>query len=363
MASLSFQGLTKSFGKTEVVKGFDLEVNDGEFVVLLGASGCGKSTILRMVAGLESISSGRIMMGDKCLNEEDPKDRDLAMVFQSYALYPHMTVYENIAFALKVQGYTKTEIAEAVEWAAEMLQLDELLERKPKQLSGGQRQRVAMGRAMVRTPKLFLFDEPLSNLDAKLRGKMRQEIKDLHTKLGVTTLYVTHDQVEAMTLADRIVILDKGVVAQIGTPYEVFTQPSSTFVAGFIGSPMMNMFSATVQQQGELSYLTIQEQRLALPSQFQNKVSDGQKVLVGVRPSDIHLHSQHLLEGQGLKVSVKLDDIELLGATMLARGELSGRRIVIEAATDYSLQEGVRELYFDSHFTHLFDASTLRSLA
>ncbi|WP_427982961.1 ABC transporter ATP-binding protein [Agarivorans sp.] len=363
MASLSFQGLTKNFGKTEVVKGFDLEVNDGEFVVLLGASGCGKSTILRMVAGLESISSGRIMMGDKCLNEIDPKDRDLAMVFQSYALYPHMTVYQNIAFALKVQGYSKPEIEEAVEWAADMLQLKELLQRKPKQLSGGQRQRVAMGRAMVRTPKLFLFDEPLSNLDAKLRGKMRQEIKDLHTKLGVTTLYVTHDQVEAMTLADRIVILDKGVVAQIGTPYEVFTQPSSTFVAGFIGSPMMNMFSAKVKQQGEQSYLDIQQQRITLPSQYQGKVSDGQAVLLGVRPNDIYLHPKNLAEGQGLKVKAKLNNIELLGATMLARGELSGRKIIVEAATDYSLQPGDCELYLDSHFAHLFDATTLQSLA
>ncbi|MEZ8385861.1 ABC transporter ATP-binding protein, partial [Vibrio splendidus] len=241
MAKVEFKNIKKSFGDVEVVKEFDFTVEDGEFVVFLGPSGCGKSTTLRMLAGLESISSGDIVVGGKLMNKVDAKDRDLAMVFQSYALYPHMTVYENIAFALKLKGMPKAEIDVEVLKAAKMLELDPLLNRKPKELSGGQRQRVAMGRAMVRTPKVFLFDEPLSNLDAKLRGVMREEIKHLHRELKTTTIYVTHDQIEAMTLADRIVILKDGYVAQVGTPTEVFQRPANKFVAQFIGNPSMNM--------------------------------------------------------------------------------------------------------------------------
>ena len=245
MAKVEFKNIKKSFGDVEVVKEFDFTVEDGEFVVFLGPSGCGKSTTLRMLAGLESISSGDIVVGGKVMNKVDAKDRDLAMVFQSYALYPHMTVYENIAFALKLKGMPKAEIDVEVRKAAKMLELDPLLNRKPKELSGGQRQRVAMGRAMVRTPKVFLFDEPLSNLDAKLRGVMREEIKHLHRELKTTTIYVTHDQIEAMTLADRIVILKDGYVAQVGTPTEVFQRPANKFVAQFIGEN--NRLTGTVK--------------------------------------------------------------------------------------------------------------------
>ncbi|MGY5451015.1 ABC transporter ATP-binding protein [Agarivorans sp. MS3-6] len=363
MASLSFKDLRKSYGKVEIVKGFNLDMGDGEFVVLLGASGCGKSTILRMVAGLETITSGDISMGEKCLNTVDPKDRDLAMVFQSYALYPHMTVYENIAFGLKMQGKNKLEIKKSVDWAAEMLQLTDYLDRRPKQLSGGQRQRVAMGRAMVRTPKLFLFDEPLSNLDAKLRGKMRAEIKDMHHKLGVTTLYVTHDQVEAMTLADRIVVMNKGITAQIGTPYEVFTQPANKFVASFIGSPTMNMIPATVNQEQEGWTLSLSDQKIDLPAKFLGKVTNGQAVTLGVRPNDIHLHQHQLEAGHGIEAKCKLIDHELLGATMLIKAELGGEQIIIETPAEHGSLEGAINVYLDSQFLHMFDIESQLSLA
>ncbi|GDY25255.1 ABC transporter ATP-binding protein [Agarivorans sp. Toyoura001] len=363
MASLSFKDLRKSYGKVEIVKGFDLEMSDGEFVVLLGASGCGKSTILRMVAGLETISSGQICMDEKCLNDVDPKDRDLAMVFQSYALYPHMTVYENIAFALKVQGVKKKEIKKSVDWAAEMLQLTDYLHRKPKQLSGGQRQRVAMGRAMVRTPKLFLFDEPLSNLDAKLRGKMRAEIKDMHHKLGVTTLYVTHDQVEAMTLADRIVIMNKGVTAQIGTPYEVFTQPKNQFVASFIGSPSMNMIPVTAKQQDGEWLLELAGQVIKAPEKFVGKLQEGQALTLGIRPNDIHLHEKQLEASHVIAAKATFSDSELLGATMHVKAEMGGQNIVIEAPAEHGKLPKSLEIFLDATFVHLFDAETQKSLA
>lgn len=269
MAKVEFRNLKKSFGDVEVVKQFDFTVDDGEFVVFLGPSGCGKSTTLRMLAGLESISSGEIFVGDKLMNPIDAKDRDLAMVFQSYALYPHMTVYENIAFALKLKGMSKQDIDAEVRKAATMLELEPLLDRKPKALSGGQRQRVAMGRAMVRTPKVFLFDEPLSNLDAKLRGTMREEIKQLHRELKTTTIYVTHDQIEAMTLADRIVILKDGYVAQVGTPTDVFKRPASKFVAQFIGNPSMNMLDAKLEQHENNWCIRLGSLMIPLPERFE----------------------------------------------------------------------------------------------
>jgi sn-glycerol 3-phosphate transport system ATP-binding protein len=243
MATISFRGVRKSFGRTEVVHGIDVDVQDGEFIVIVGPSGCGKSTLLRMVAGLETITDGEIAIGGKRVNELEPMDRNIAMVFQNYALYPHMSVFDNMAYGLKIARTPKAEIEERVTTVAKLLQLEELLRRKPRELSGGQRQRVAMGRAIVRKPQVFLFDEPLSNLDAKLRVQMRLEIKALQQELGVTSLYVTHDQVEAMTLADRMIVMNAGNAEQIGAPLEVYARPATRFVAGFIGSPPMNFLS------------------------------------------------------------------------------------------------------------------------
>ena len=253
MSSVSFRKLEKNYGALRIVKGIDLEIADREFVVLVGPSGCGKSTTLRMLAGLESISDGEIRIGDRVVNKLPPRERDIAMVFQDYALYPHKTVYDNMAFSLKVRGVAGAEIKTRIAQAAEMLGIGQLLDRKPSQLSGGQRQRVAMGRAIVRRPQVFLFDEPLSNLDAKLRGQVRTEIKRLHQAIGTTIIYVTHDQVEAMTLADRIVILKGGEIEQVGTPDEVYNSPASVFVGGFIGSPAMNFAKGTIRG-GELVF-------------------------------------------------------------------------------------------------------------
>src|SRR5690554_4775951 len=246
MAGLELRNIAKSYGAVSVIEGVSLTVADGEFVALVGPSGCGKSTILRMIAGLEDISGGEIVIGSEVVNDLTPKERNIAMVFQSYALYPHMSVYRNMAFNLELAGKPRDEIDRRVQVAATMLELGPLLERKPSQLSGGQRQRVAMGRAVVRNPSVFLFDEPLSNLDAKLRVQMRSEIKQLHNKVGVTSVYVTHDQVEAMTLADRVVVLNRGVIQQSGSPMQLYREPANTFVAGFIGSPAMNLFDATI---------------------------------------------------------------------------------------------------------------------
>ena len=279
MATLSFRDIRKSYGDVEVLKGVDLDVQDGEFVVLVGPSGCGKSTLMRCVAGLEDISSGELRIDDQRVNERPPRDRDVAMVFQSYALYPHMTVRQNMAFALKVRKTPQAEIDRSVAEAAEMLGLTPLLDRLPKAMSGGQRQRVAMGRAIVRRPKVFLFDEPLSNLDAALRSKMRVELKRLHRALDATILYVTHDQVEALTLADRIVILDKGVLQQVGTPQEIFDTPANTFVAGFIGSPAMNFLSGV----GDGTHVAVGE--LRVPSAVVGPVT------VGVRPHEVAVRS------------------------------------------------------------------------
>ena len=250
MAQVALRKIVKMFDKTPAVQGIDLDIADREFIVLVGPSGCGKSTTLRMIAGLEEATSGEIYIGDQLVNDVPPKDRDIAMVFQNYALYPHMTVFENMSFGLRLRKFPKAEIKERVENAARILDITDLLDRQPKQLSGGQRQRVAMGRAIVRNPKVFLFDEPLSNLDAKLRVQMRTEIKKVHQKVTTTTIYVTHDQVEAMTLADRVVVMNGGRIEQIGTPYEVYHQPATRFVAGFIGSPAMNFLPCQLVQNG-----------------------------------------------------------------------------------------------------------------
>ena len=363
MASVEFKHIDKIYpGNVHIVKDFNLRIEDGEFIVFLGPSGCGKSTTLRMLAGLEDISGGEIMIGDKVVNDLEPKDRDIAMVFQSYALYPHMTVYENIAFALKLSGLDKREIEQKVRPVADMLQLTPLLERKPKALSGGQRQRVAMGRAMVRTPEVFLFDEPLSNLDAKLRNSMRSEIKAMHKKLNKTTIYVTHDQVEAMTLADRIVILRDGKVEQVGTPYEIYHNPANKFVAGFIGSPTMNLLPVSLEQSQGWK-LELQGQGIPLVGELEveGNIELGQHVVMGIRPSDIHLTPATLsvpVEVKGLVVQS-----ELLGSTVQLTCQIGDYQLVVEAASTDLIEEGVeRSLYLDSSQLHLFDDESGRSI-
>jgi multiple sugar transport system ATP-binding protein len=285
MATVTFRKIEKAFGKVKVIHGIGFDIADGEFVVLVGPSGCGKSTLLRMLAGLEEITGGEILIDDKVVNDLESKDRDIAMVFQSYALYPHMTVGENMAFSLKLRNAERKLTDERVANAARILNLDKLLDRYPRELSGGQRQRVAMGRAIVRDPKVFLFDEPLSNLDAKLRVAMRAEIKALHQRLKTTTVYVTHDQIEAMTMADRIVVMQDGLIEQIGTPLELFDRPTNLFVAQFIGSPAMNVFPGTVRG-GSVEALGARWPADAA------RAAEGQAVSYGIRPGDLELASE-----------------------------------------------------------------------
>jgi multiple sugar transport system ATP-binding protein len=288
LAAIRIAGLSKSYGDVAVLRGLDLRVEDGEFVVLVGPSGCGKSTLLRLIAGLEDASSGEIRIGDRIVNELEPKDRDVAMVFQSYALYPHMTVRQNLSFSLQLRGLGKEKIQAAVAAASKKLGIEELLERKPRALSGGQRQRVAMGRALVRNPKLFLFDEPLSNLDARLREQMRYEIRKLQRELGTTTLYVTHDQIEAMTMADRIVAMHGGVAQQIGTPAQLYDDPANLFVAGFIGSPAMNFKDASLLEDGDAVNVLLGNERLGRISP-RPVIRADRRAIVGIRPERIAL--------------------------------------------------------------------------
>src|SRR4051795_2303919 len=315
MAQVALRKIVKTFDKTPAVQGIDLDIADREFIVLVGPSGCGKSTTLRMIAGLEEATSGEIFIGDQLVNDVPPKDRDIAMVFQNYALYPHMTVFENMSFGLRLRKFPKAEIKERVDNAARILDITNLLERQPKQLSGGQRQRVAMGRAIVRNPKVFLFDEPLSNLDAKLRVQMRTEIKKVHQKVTTTTIYVTHDQVEAMTLADRVVVMNAGRIEQIGTPYEVYHKPATRFVAGFIGSPAMNFLPCQLVQNG--SGLTARlSDKLAFPvppsreARYRPRV--GGELTFGLGP-------EHIIEGRGevppgaAAFEARLDVVEPMG--------------------------------------------------
>ncbi len=287
MAQVAIRGVRKSFGAVDVIRGVDVDIMDGEFVVLVGPSGCGKSTLLRMIAGLETVSGGQIAIGNRVVNNLPPKDRDIAMVFQSYALYPHMKVADNMAFALKLKRADPGEVKERVRAAAEILGLTPYLDRYPRQLSGGQRQRVAMGRAIVRDPQVFLFDEPLSNLDAKLRVQMRTEIKELHQRLKTTTVFVTHDQVEAMTMADRIVVMQDGVVEQIGAPLELYDRPQNLFVATFIGSPAMNLIHGTARRSD--GAVAVEAVGSMLPLAGQHAASDGQPVVYGIRPEHLDL--------------------------------------------------------------------------
>jgi multiple sugar transport system ATP-binding protein len=327
MAQVALRNIVKTFDRTPAVQGIDLDISDREFIVLVGPSGCGKSTTLRMIAGLEEATSGEIYIGDQLVNDVPPKDRDIAMVFQNYALYPHMTVFENMSFGLRLKKFPKPEIRERVQAAARILDITDLLDRRPKQLSGGQRQRVAMGRAIVRNPKVFLFDEPLSNLDAKLRVQMRTEIKKIHQTVTTTTVYVTHDQIEAMTLADRVVIMNGGRIDQIGTPHEVYHKPRTQFVAGFIGSPTMNFLPCRLVENG--AGLTVRlSDWLALPvpasreARYRPRV--GHELIFGLRP-------EHFREGRG--------DIPPGMAAFEARvglGETMGRETMV-----YFLVDGV----------------------
>jgi multiple sugar transport system ATP-binding protein len=357
MASVSFRRLEKSYGATHIVKGIDLEIADREFVVLVGPSGCGKSTTLRMLAGLESITAGEVRIGDRVVNRLPPRDRDIAMVFQDYALYPHKTVYENMAFSLRVRRAPEAEIRSRIEQAAGMLGIGALLERKPGQLSGGQRQRVAMGRAIVRRPKVFLFDEPLSNLDAKLRGQVRTEIKRLHQAMGVTILYVTHDQVEAMTLADRIVILKGGEIEQVGTPDQVYNAPASVFVGGFIGAPAMNFVRAAVDG-GDIVFQG--GDRLALGAANARKAAgrQGREVIVGVRPEHFQpVHtSDHTLNG-------RVQVVEPLGSDTLVHLGVGGGTLTARLAPDARPAVGeMLHVGVDPARIHLFDPETERAL-
>ncbi|AZO61435.1 MAG: sn-glycerol-3-phosphate ABC transporter ATP-binding protein UgpC [Mesorhizobium sp.] len=363
MAIVSLKKLTKRYGNMEIVHGIDLDVADREFIALVGPSGCGKSTTLRMIAGLEDISGGTIEIGDRIVNDLPPRSRNISMVFQSYALYPHMTVRENLGFSLKIAGAPKEEMDRRVAEASAILGLDALLERRPSQLSGGQRQRVAMGRAIVRDPDVFLFDEPLSNLDAKLRTQMRTEIKKLHAKVKSTVIYVTHDQVEAMTLADRIVIMRDGNIEQVGTPEEVFQRPATRFVAGFIGSPPMNLQEATVAD-GKIVFSG--GQSLPLPGRFKAKVNAGDKVVFGLRPDDLYpvghgLHSGDAADVHEIELPVTVT--EPLGNETLVFAEFDRRDWVSRMLNPRPLRAGDRvAMSFDLSQAHLFSAETGKSL-
>ena len=351
MAGVSIRSVKKSYGEIEVIHGIDCEIADGEFIVILGPSGCGKSTLLRMIAGLEEITAGEIAIGGRVVNDLEPKDRDIAMVFQNYALYPHMTVYDNMAYGLRIRGMSKAEIDMRVKKAAAILELDGLLARKPRQLSGGQRQRVAMGRALVREPSVFLFDEPLSNLDAKLRVQMRIEIRRLHQTLKTTSIYVTHDQVEAMTLADRLIVMNAGRAEQIGSPMEVYARPATTFVAGFIGSPAMNMLPGRLGDDG-----TVEVAGVRLPVAAPVAGTAGRPVTVGMRP-------EHIARAdQGTRTfDLHVDVVETLGADTLVHGRIggAGNELIVRLPGSVTTGPGdVVPLAVAPQNLHLFDAET-----
>lgn len=357
MASVSLRKLDKSYGALRIVKGIDLDIQDGEFVVFVGPSGCGKSTTLRMVAGLESITGGEILIGDRVVNKLPPRERDIAMVFQDYALYPHKTVRENMGFSLKVRGVSVKESESRINEAAEMLGIAHLLDRRPGQLSGGQRQRVAMGRAIVRRPQVFLFDEPLSNLDAKLRGQVRTEIKRLHQQIGTTIIYVTHDQVEAMTLADRIVILKGGDIEQVGTPDDVYNKPQSVFVGGFVGSPAMNFAKARVEG-GALVFANGDRLPLSALAADKQRVEEGRQVIVGIRP-------EHFVTGSdpAMTLGAKVQVVEPLGSDTLVHFAIGEETLTARMPPEARPAVGAElRLGLDPAKVHLFDATTERAI-
>lgn len=360
MAGLNLSGLTKRFDKTEVLHGVDAEIGDGEFLVVVGPSGCGKSTILRLIAGLEEVSAGQVRIDGRLVNDLEPKDRDVAMVFQNYALYPHMNVYKNMAYGLKTRGYKKADIDQRVRRAAGVLGLEELLERKPRQLSGGQRQRVAMGRCIVREPSVFLFDEPLSNLDAKLRTQMRVELKKLHRQLKTTSIYVTHDQVEAMTLADRIMVLNDGRIEQLDRPDEIYNRPRTAFVARFIGSPAMNLVPARINRERDQLSLADGPR---LPLAVSVNGFEGGEVTMGLRPEDLSIADERNRSGPGLTVRVELH--EPMGADTVVHCSLPkiDQPLIARLSGNQSFEEGVKlDLVFDPAKVHLFDSEKGRRI-
>ncbi len=375
MASVGFEHISKRFNKVEVVHDITFQIRDQEFLVLVGPSGCGKSTCLRMIAGLEEATEGEIKIGERVVNNLPPKDRDIAMVFQNYALYPHMNVYDNMAFGLKLRGTPRREISQRVQNAAEILGLDPLLKRKPKELSGGQRQRVALGRAIVRDPQVFLMDEPLSNLDAKLRVQMRAEIARLHQRVQTTFVYVTHDQTEAMTMGDRIAVLNAGIIQQLGTPGELYEHPANKFVAGFIGSPAMNFFEngRLEQQEGRVWLRLAEGVALMLPEEVAKRTEGyiGRQVTAGIRPE--HLEEGHTARRRqgvevatvltGQTVTVQVEVVEHLGNEQMVYGLLAGKQVLARVDARTALRPGDEiELFFDLHHLHLFDPTDDRSI-
>ena len=379
MASLSLQNITKVYPNgVEAVKDFNLEVEDKEFIIFVGPSGCGKYTTLRMIAGLEEISDGVLKIGDRIVNDVEPKDRDIAMVFQNYALYPHMTVYDNMAFGLKLRKVPKDQIDKMVREAAKILDLEPYLERRPKALSGGQRQRVAMGRAIVRNPKVFLMDEPLSNLDAKLRVQMRTEIAKLHQRLGTTIIYVTHDQTEAMTLGTRIVVMKDGVAQQIDTPQNLYGKPCNLFVAGFMGSPQMNFLDATCHVDGDKVTLTIGEEddeeaaRMELPKEkhvitlppakAQKLIEggyDGKKVVMGIRPEDLYDDEMMIANNPNSLLESTINVYELLGAEVFLYFDIVGVQMIARVNPRTTVRPGDTAVFaMDTEKIHVFDKET-----
>lgn len=364
MASLSLQHINKTYPNGfEAVKDFNLEIEDKEFIIFVGPSGCGKSTTLRMIAGLEEISSGTLKIGDKVVNDVEPKDRDIAMVFQNYALYPHMTVYDNMAFGLKLRKVPKDQIDRQVREAAKILDLEKLLDRKPKALSGGQRQRVAMGRAIVRNPKVFLMDEPLSNLDAKLRVQMRIEISKLHQRLGATIIYVTHDQTEAMTLGTRIVVMKDGVVQQVDTPLKLYNQPCNLFVAGFIGSPQMNFMDAKTVVKGNDVELQVGPYSIKLPPAKTKKLIEGgyagKTVILGIRPEDVHDSQMYIEVSPNSVIESTIKVYELLGAEVYLYFDVEGFPMTARVDPRTTARTGDRVKFaMDVEKIHVFDKET-----
>jgi multiple sugar transport system ATP-binding protein len=364
MANLSLKHIYKVYpGNVTAVKDFNLEIEDKEFIVFVGPSGCGKSTTLRMIAGLEEISKGELSIGDKLVNDVAPKDRDIAMVFQNYALYPHMTVYDNMAFGLKLRKLPKDEIDKKVKEAARVLDIEHLLDRKPKALSGGQRQRVAMGRAIVREPKVFLMDEPLSNLDAKLRVQMRTEISKLHKRLQTTFIYVTHDQTEAMTLGTRIVVMKDGVIQQVDTPQNIYENPQNIFVAGFIGSPQMNFIDCKVVEKDNKVSLVFGEDNIILPEDKGKKLKDlsliGKDVMMGIRPENISDKDEHIFQHRDAVMKAKVEVTELLGAETLLYLNKDKVNITVRVNGTSNAKAGdIIEVALDSSKIHVFNKET-----
>lgn len=362
MASIVFKNVEKTYeGNVTIVPNLNLEIKDKEFVILVGPSGCGKSTTLRMIAGLESVTSGELWIGDKIVNDVAPKDRNIAMVFQSYALYPHMNVYKNMAFSLKLQKMPKDEIDRRVKDVAKKLNIEQYLKRRPKALSGGQRQRVALGRAMVREPEVFLLDEPLSNLDAKLRTEMRSQISRLHKELQTTFVYVTHDQTEAMTMADRIVVMKDGIIQQVDTPEVLYAHPCNLFVASFIGSPQMNFIDAKIVKKDAKYYAAFDKYEILLPERIYDSIKDyeGKNLVYGFRPEEVSFEEAPNKDKVSNKIELDIELAEMMGSEIYIHSSLANKNIVVKIPSIFKVETGQKvSLYLNSAYPHLFDKET-----